>query len=304
MVKFYRKINEDEKRNGYLNLIDDEGKHYGNLFPEVGTPLLIITEGKKYEAIRSSYDCISGLFQWHTNEDVREGDLVSIRYEHTWAPQEGRIPICVVIEKRQEKELAEAEVENSKTENPSEYNNKTNDNTPENEVSNDLPQILDDDLPHLPDYDKNVLSTMTGDGKQEWESPLLNTCTIEEIKRILTEKNNIVGNVSFGELKFELPRSDNFIVHLTVAYQGIGNRNIIVKSTFDFCEKAITDLLLLSADSSYVGRLCIEKHNDKHVFSIKKNIELVRYSTEEVVSIIENVIRQSFQAGEVIKRYL
>lgn len=83
MVTFEKTINSSEHRYGYLNLSDDEGKKYGDIFPSPKTPLIILTKGESYLASMNSNpnQIWGGLCKWFREENIHVGDKIKISYD-------------------------------------------------------------------------------------------------------------------------------------------------------------------------------------------------------------------------------
>lgn len=103
MIEFQRTIVRAEENTCYLNLTDVNGRSYGSKFPGHETPLMIITEGRRYEGSKHGGNQIWGnLRRWYNGEDVHAGDTIHIKYDPLAEKINGRVPIEISVTKRAE----------------------------------------------------------------------------------------------------------------------------------------------------------------------------------------------------------
>lgn len=100
MIQFEKNIGKSEAKSQYLNITDDIGRTYGTRFPKEGKLLWILTEGRRYKAVKHHNNQIWGLKTWYVHENVHAGDTVCIKYDLLSADEEGRTLIEISIKKR------------------------------------------------------------------------------------------------------------------------------------------------------------------------------------------------------------
>src|SRR2546425_4454738 len=86
MIEFFRVINGSEINAAYINLTDEAGRTRGSLFPPDKTELAIIdSSGRSYRTKKKGNNQLWGgnLNRWFSENDVRAGDRILIRFEPT-----------------------------------------------------------------------------------------------------------------------------------------------------------------------------------------------------------------------------
>lgn len=112
MIEFDRTIGTSEERTYYLNLTDNAGSRYGSRFPEDRTPLLVITDGRKYRASKRGENQIWGVLRsWYDGENIHAGDTIHICYNPLSEVIDGRVPIEISIVAKGQQSVQKPEVD-------------------------------------------------------------------------------------------------------------------------------------------------------------------------------------------------
>ncbi len=86
IIEFTHKISEKEVKSQYINLKDLNGKTYGEMFPERGSPLLFIDQKDTKRSFRAvmhkhNRNQIWGLRTWFKRNNIKPGTLIRIKYD-------------------------------------------------------------------------------------------------------------------------------------------------------------------------------------------------------------------------------
>lgn len=171
------------------------------------------------------------------------------------------------------------------------------------------------ELPEMVDYEEDNLDILTGESTStpfsqlnsspptEKHSSFERHDTLKLIHDSFVTKAGIKAKILFRELILDVILPNDASIQVTVRLYGVSNDNIIIRSQLPFSREALFDLLFLFAEPGFEGRLCVELTDNKHRLIVKKEMDLSRYSPDEVVSTIDQIIQQSYKAIEIIKRH-
>lgn len=103
-IEFVRKIGKAEISTNHLNLTDINGKTYGRYFPPHKTKFIVIDqEGRKFGAQKHYTNQIWGggkLRKWYEANDIKEGDLIKVRFDPNEKINDQYVLHLEVIEKQ------------------------------------------------------------------------------------------------------------------------------------------------------------------------------------------------------------
>lgn len=243
MVTFNKTIGNSEHKHGYLNLTSDNGTTYGDNFPPSNTPVLIITDDRRYKAsINTMQNQIwGGLKRWFRDENIYSGDKVSINYNPTSPRIDDRVPIEISILERAEitdiptDSIASA-IQDEKNQLIAEINMQM-ENDLENFLVNNL-HLIDNDLKlYKDDQGKSGRQFSTDVGEIDLLCKKRNDFVIIELKKGRSS-DRVVGQISryIGWVKEKLAKGNNvqgiIIVHdfdPKLKYAVLANPNIDLK---------------------------------------------------------------------------
>jgi hypothetical protein len=125
---------------------------------------------------------------------------------------------------------------------------------------------------------------------------------LQSLKESFDGNENIETYMSFAELRLKISTTSGYIV---VLINSLGaKKEIIIRSFIPYFEEAIIDILRLLSHVDYQGTLCIEEFQNQDFFSIRETVDLTKYSHNEIIAIIEQLIYESVKLEEVIDRHL
>lgn len=155
------------------------------------------------------------------------------------------------------------------------------------------------------------LKIFLGENKQESQedkkySPssgeLQKKSTLQNIKELYDQNDNIDTRLSFSELKLKVTTDSGFII-VIIDFYGVKNE-VIIKSLIPYFEEATFDILKLFSHIDFMGTLCIEEFEKQLYFSVRTSVDLKKFSNGEIISLIDQIITESQKVEEIIDRYL
>jgi hypothetical protein len=172
------------------------------------------------------------------------------------------------------------------------------------------------DIPELPARDQDPLDVLAGDSTDERQ---LSEDTHQEGERITParERRNILAvlNATFGkiegaqcelgfrELLLTVPLTAGTRSTLSVGYYGGGYTRLSVSSRLPFSAGAIMELLSRCARPDFEGRVCVETRSGAPQFLIKREFDLSKCSDEDIMAVVDDIIRESRELAEVIESH-
>jgi hypothetical protein len=242
MITLERTVGAPEYKYGYLNLTTDNGITQGHNFPPPNTPLIIVTEGRRYLASMNTNpnQIWGGLRRWFRDENVYAGDKVRITYDALKETVDGRAVVEISLIQRTEISeripIATIQEEEQEEERMTEINMQ---------MENDLENFLVENL-HLIDKDLKLFQEEQGKSGRQYiteigEIDLLckknNDFVVIELKKGRSS-DKVVGQISryIGWVKDKLANGNNvkgiIIVHdfdIKLKYAVFANPNIELK---------------------------------------------------------------------------
>jgi hypothetical protein len=175
--------------------------------------------------------------------------------------------------------------------------------------------INDIGLPELPDDDTDdLLGELSGEMEDEVQTPQTlykkeqttfakKRDVLTSLNKILTEEYQLQSESQFRKLILMLSLAKNVQAKVHIGYYGSGYARLVVSSQLPFSSEAMKELLEWCSHPEFVGRLCIETPKGTPNFVIKKELELSRYSDDDVAAVVDEILRQSKEFAEIIESH-
>lgn len=124
---------------------------------------------------------------------------------------------------------------------------------------------------------------------------------LQDLNEIFARRDWINTEVFHRGLILKVALNNEYI-NLSINFVGL-KKDVIIKAFVPYFEEALTDILTLYSRADYIGSVCIEDYLNQPFFVIKRSIDLLKFSLEDLVAMIDQIISESMDVLKVIERY-
>jgi hypothetical protein len=169
--------------------------------------------------------------------------------------------------------------------------NLTQDSNSDEESDAFLDDLLDDGIPEL-------------ESEQYTQRISTQNINMPEIKKRIKSHYEKIDVINIKEVypDFKLIVSGDVDIEIFVEFKP--KNNLQLKCFIDFFPDAAIEILKLFGKNNFNATLCVEDFYPKEYYVIKQNIDVSIYETDEVISIIDNLIKTARYTSQLIAKFL